>query len=162
MIIIDNSDDVIFIATSIRKVMLKARIHCETFLSEHFMKSSFRGISMSKFHCVCSSSVKYCVYREKISSDSRNLIALVLIDTICYSRETRTKKFEKTKTYLNETISEKQEQQKCIFSELLLTAKFRHYLRMNATLYIFTRWLLMVICFLLYGIAHFLWASSLF
>ena len=80
MIIIDKSDDMIFIVTSIRKVMLKARIQCETFLSEHCIKSSFRGISMSKFHCVCSSSIKYCVYSEKISSDTENLIALVLID----------------------------------------------------------------------------------
>ena len=48
------------------------------------------------------------------------------------------KKFKKTKTYLNETMAEKQDGQKCMcqhVSELLLTDKFQHYLRMNATSY---------------------------
>ena len=40
--------------------------------------------------------------------------------------------------YLNETIVEKKKNQQSacasIFSELLLTDKFRHYLRMNATI----------------------------
>ena len=43
-----------------------------------------------------------------------------------------------TKTFQYETMIEKQERQKCMCQhvfELLLTNKFRHYLRMNATTY---------------------------
>ena len=40
---------------------------------------------VSKFHCVCFSSIKSCVYGEKTSSDCRNLIALTLINNISYS-----------------------------------------------------------------------------
>ena len=90
---------------------------------------------VSQCHCVCFSSRKNCVYREKISSDRENLIALIFINNICnicYSKQ-RQKKIKKFKTYLNETMAEKQERQKNIFSELLFTNKFQHYLRMNPT-----------------------------
>ena len=40
---------------------------------------------VSKFHCVCFSSIKNCFYREKISPESENLIVLILINNICYS-----------------------------------------------------------------------------
>ena len=52
-------------------------LHCGTFLSEHFMKCSFRDVSwniktfmkyftfVSKFHCVCFSSIKQIVFTEK-------------------------------------------------------------------------------------------------
>ena len=40
---------------------------------------------VSKFHCVCFSSIKKCVYKEKISSNSENLIALTFINKIFYS-----------------------------------------------------------------------------
>ena len=46
------------------------------------------------------------------------------------------KKFKKTEMYLNGTTNEKEEQKRAcvsIFSELLLTGKFQHYLRINAT-----------------------------
>ena len=48
---------------------LKARIHCETFRSEHFIQ--FQGHFMnsftlvSKFHCVCFSLIKKIVFTEK-------------------------------------------------------------------------------------------------
>ena len=46
------------------------------------------------------------------------------------------KKIKKTKMHLNETMTEKQERQKCvyvsIFLELLLTDKLHHYLPRNA------------------------------
>ena len=56
--------------------------------------------------------LKKCVYREKISSNSENLIALILI--IFLTHKTKTKKIKKSKTYLNETMAEKQERQKCM------------------------------------------------
>ena len=63
---------------SYRQSFIKGRIHCEIFLSEDFMKYSFRVISWNKIlswntftlvsniHCVCFSSIKNCVWREKI------------------------------------------------------------------------------------------------
>ena len=36
---------------------------------------------------------KHCVYRPKISSDSENLIALILVNSICGSRKIRLGKF---------------------------------------------------------------------
>ena len=73
---------------------LKGRIHCEIFLSEHFMKYSFRDISWTTkcFHemlffsisnviaCV-SHQYKNCLYREKMS------IALILINDIFCSKQ---------------------------------------------------------------------------
>ena len=41
---------------------------------------------------------KNCVYREKMSSDSENLILLILINNICYSkRKNRKKKNQRDK-----------------------------------------------------------------
>ena len=53
---------------------------------------------------------KSCIYREKISSDSENLKALILIMSVTH--KTKSKKIKKKKTYLNETMAEKQERQK--------------------------------------------------
>ena len=39
-----------------------------------------------QFYYVCFSSLKKCLYREKMSSDSENLIALILINNICHSK----------------------------------------------------------------------------
>ena len=50
---------------------------------------------LSEFHYVCSSSIKNCVYRKKISSDSKSLIAWILIDNI-YDSKIRTKKKSKS------------------------------------------------------------------
>ena len=78
------------------KKPIKARILCEIFLSEHswntisghFMKHerlSWNTFALvSKFHCVCYHQWINCVYREKMSPDSENLIALNFDDT-CYS-----------------------------------------------------------------------------
>ena len=52
---------------------------------------------------------KYCVYREKVSSDSENLIALILINNFLTQKTSKKKKIKKTKTYLNETMAEKLE-----------------------------------------------------
>ena len=51
---------------------------------------------------------KNCVHREKVSSDSENLIALILI----FFAENKNKKIKKTEMYLNETTTETQERQK--------------------------------------------------
>ena len=76
---------------------LKAKIHWnfsfrafhEIQFQGHFVKLeilSWNTFTLeSKFHCVCFSSIKKCVCREKVSSDTDNLIALVLINNICYS-----------------------------------------------------------------------------
>ena len=50
---------------------------------------------------------KNCVHREKVSSDSENLIALILI----FFAENKNK-IKKTEMYLNETTTETQERQK--------------------------------------------------
>ena len=79
---------------------------------------------------------KKCVYREKISSDRENLIALILINIISHSLNNlpppkKKKKIKKTKTYLNETMPEKQDRQSAlvnVFSKLLSTNKFKNYL----------------------------------
>ena len=61
---------------------LLAKILCETFLSEHFVKYWLKGISwntftlLCKFRCLRFLSIKNCFYKEKISSDSENLTAL--------------------------------------------------------------------------------------
>ena len=57
------------------------------FFQRILKKYGFRGISwnvkfVSKFHCVCFPSIRNCVFREKISSDSNNLITLILIKNI--------------------------------------------------------------------------------
>ena len=71
------------------KDVIKGMIHCKIFLSEHFMKYSFRAISWTMNYFYFSSQCQYknCVYREKISSDSENLIALILINNICCSKQ---------------------------------------------------------------------------
>ena len=79
---------------------LKGRIHCKIFLSEHFMKYSFWGISwpwntfMKYFYFsiwmslrMFLTNTKNCIYREKISSDSENLIVLIFINNICCSKQ---------------------------------------------------------------------------
>ena len=55
---------------------------------------------------------KKCVYREKISSDSENLIALILINMLLIKQNQ--KKIRTIKIYLNETMAEKQEQHRCM------------------------------------------------
>ena len=77
------------------KIFLKARIHCETFLSEHFMKFSLRSVSWSRnsftkyfYFSMWISACKFLinkrkiVYREKISFDSESVIALILINKV--------------------------------------------------------------------------------
>ena len=56
---------------------------------------------------------KKCVCKEKMSSYSENVVALILINNINYSKNNKTKK--KTKKYFDKTIAEKQEQEKCIY-----------------------------------------------
>ena len=79
---------------------LKGRIHCKIFLSEHswnivsgafhepwntFMKYFYFSIWMSLRMFL--TNTKNCIYREKISSDSKNLIALIFINNICCSKQ---------------------------------------------------------------------------
>ena len=52
------------------------------------------------------SSIKNCVDREKMSSDTVNLVAFINFDNICYSYN-KTRKNQKTETHLNETMAEK-------------------------------------------------------
>ena len=81
-----------------KKALFKGRIHCEMFPSEHFIKYNFRGISwtMKYFHeillliSISMSLLMFlinCVYGEKISSDSENLIALILTNNSCCSKQ---------------------------------------------------------------------------
>ena len=68
---------------------------------------------------------------------SENLVALILMHNISYFRN-KNKKNKKTKTYLNETRNENRNDKTArmnIFSDFLITDKFEHYPRMNATLY---------------------------
>ena len=78
-----------------------------------------------------------------MSSDSKNLIALVLINNICYSenknKKKKKKKNKKDRSFLNEAMAEKQEQQERIGYQIFTTSvklliekeEFRCYLRMN-------------------------------
>ena len=121
-------------------LLLKARIRCETFLSEYFMKhrnmNSRNAFTLvCEFHCVCFSSIKKMYLQRKYVSE--NLVALILMHNISYFRN-KNKKNKKTKTYLNETRNENRNDKTArmnIFSDFLITDKFEHYPRMNATLY---------------------------
>ena len=55
------------------------------------------------------SSIKNCAYREKMSSESVNLIAFISV-----TYKTKTRKVKTTKTHPNETMPEKKERQKCM------------------------------------------------
>ena len=66
---------------------------------------------VSQWHCICSHQYKNCVYREKISSDSENLIALILINNTCCSKQKqKNQKYQNVSEY--ETTTEKKERQK--------------------------------------------------
>ena len=58
------------------------------FLSEYFMKYRFKGISWNTFTLGSQLLLidKKSVYREKMTSDSEDLITLILINNICYSK----------------------------------------------------------------------------
>ena len=76
------------------KDVIKGMIHCKIFLSKHFMKYSFRAISWTMKYFYFSSQCQYknCVYREKISSDSENLITLILIDLLLKTKTRKSKR----------------------------------------------------------------------
>ena len=119
------------------KDVIKGMIHCKIFLSEHFMKYSFRAISWTMNYFYFSSQCQYknCVYREKISSDSENLTALILIDLLL---KTKTKKSKRPKCiWMKPRLKNRNDKKACVslFSELLLTDKSQHDLRMNAASY---------------------------
>ena len=103
------------------------------------MKYSFRGISWN---------MKYL--QKILLFQNLNFIAyichqkkhtfwnLIVLRSICYSKNISKKKFKKTKTYMNQTMVEKQNDKSAcynIYLKLLLPEKFRHYPRMNATSY---------------------------
>ena len=93
---------------------------------------------VSQCHCVCFSSRKNCVYREKISSDRENLIALIFINNICnicYSKQRQKKSKRSRRILMKPWLKNRSDKKTCasIFSELLFTNKFQHYLRMNPT-----------------------------
>ena len=119
-------------------LLLKARIRCETFLSEHFMKhrnmNSRNAFTLvCEFHCVCFSSIKKMYLQRKYCQWK---LALILMHNVSYFRN-KNKKNKKTKTHLNETRNENRNDKTArinIFSDFLITDKFQHYLRMNATL----------------------------
>ena len=52
--------------------------------------------------------IKNCVYREKVSSHTINLVAFINFDHI-FTHKTKTRKNQKTKTHVNETMAEKTE-----------------------------------------------------
>ena len=55
-----------------------------------FMKYFYFSISVSLRMFLVD--IKNCVYREKISSDSENLLTLILINNICCSKQRKKKK----------------------------------------------------------------------
>ena len=83
---------------------------------------------------------KKSVYREKMTSDSEDLITLILINNICYSKSKSKKKSKRPKgIWMKPWLKNRNDKSVCnnIFSELLLTDKeeFRRYLQMNTTSY---------------------------
>ena len=92
---------------------------------------------VSQWHCICSHQYKNCVYREKISSDSENLIALILINNICCPKQKQKNQKRPKRIWIKPLLKKQEPQKACVslFSELLLTDKFQHYLRMNAISY---------------------------
>ena len=80
---------------------------------------------------------KNCVLREKVSSDSENLIALILINNIfCWKQKQKNQKDQNVAEW-NHDWNTGTTKKHCVslFSELRLTDKFQHYLRMNAISY---------------------------
>ena len=59
-----------------------------------FMKHFYFSISVSL--CMFLIDTKNCVYREKISSDSENLLTLILINNICCSKQRKKKNQQKS------------------------------------------------------------------
>ena len=60
-------------------------------------------------------SQKSCFYKEKISPDSKNVITLYgLIIFLAHKTKTKQKIIQKDQIYLNETMTKKQEWQKCM------------------------------------------------
>ena len=75
-----------------------------------------------------------------MSSDSENLIVLILINNICYSKNKNKKKSKRRKSIWMKPWLKNRNNKSAynnIFPELLLNDKeeFRHYLRMNTTSY---------------------------
>ena len=127
---------------------LKGRIHCKIFLSEHswnivsgafhepwntFMKYFYFSIWMSLRMFL--TNTKNCIYREKISSDSKNLIALIFINNICCSKQKQKNKKRPKRIWIKPWLKNRNDKKACVslFLELRLTDKFQHYLRMNVT-----------------------------
>ena len=88
-------------------------------MEEYTVKMFFQSISwntftlVSKFDSVCFSSTRNCVYRKKMSPDSKYLIALALINNTCQSKKLKKQNKEKRKNqkdqkFLNETVAGKQ------------------------------------------------------
>ena len=79
------------------------------------------------------------LYKQKISSGSKNLTALILINNIVTDKTKTRKNSKRPKGICMKKSSLKYRNDESarvdIFSGLLLTEKFRHYIRMNATAY---------------------------
>ena len=108
----------------------------------HYEISRFKGISWNTF--ILGSQLllidKKSVNREKMTSDSEDLITLILINNICYSKSKSKKKSKRPKgIWMKPWLKNRNDKSAYnnIFSELLLTYKeeFRRYLRMNTTSY---------------------------
>ena len=102
-------------------------------------------IFVCQFYYICFSLTKQkCVHREKMSSDSENLMALILISNICFSKsKNKIKKKKKSKTpksiWTKPWLKNRNHKSAYnnITSEVLLTDKeeFWRCLRMNTTSY---------------------------
>ena len=101
---------------------------------KHFMKHeilSWNTLTLvSKFHCASFSSMKKCVYIEKIYAGSGNLIALIVINNISYYKSKTNKNSKRSQRIWNKAWSKNMNEKSAwvnIFSELLL----RYYANFN-------------------------------
>ena len=95
-----------------------------------------------KFHCLyfSSTTTTKCFNSKKMSFDGENLIALVLINEICHSKNKNKNIIKKTKIIRMKPGLKPRNDKSAyvnIYSEVLLTGKeeFRRYLWMNTTSY---------------------------
>ena len=98
--------------------------------------------SVSQRHCICFSSIKKLCLQRKISSDSKNLIALILINNICCSK-TKTKKSKRPKRiWIKPWLKNKNDKKTCVKRKIHYPFKWiqlierSNYLNMNSRLHL--------------------------
>ena len=101
---------------------LKGKIHCEIFLSEHswnIVSGWFhekQNTFMKYFYFSTQHSLRtFFINKKIVLTKKRYRVKFNSIKKYFVTHKAKTKKFKNTKTYLNETMFENQERQKCMW-----------------------------------------------